>query len=258
MGETWKEWEENMLESNKIHQGNCLELLKRIPNESIDLLITDPPYNISQEGKDIIRKNLNSKSFKRDSNIKLDFGDWDKRSDEDFEKFTEDWFKEVVRVLKDKSWGYICFAKEKVGLLEKLIKKYNCKYRTIFVWCKSNPVPSFRKVNYNSACEFIVVFSKGEGKIKNFLLQKEMSNYMISPNKSSYGVTKHPTEKPLILFEKFIKTSSNQGDTILDCFIGSGTTAVACKQLGRNFIGIEALKEYCDMANKRLQQEVLI
>lgn len=247
-----------MLEINKIHQGDCLELLKQIPDNSIDCVITDPPYNISQDKKELSRKTMKSPAFAKRTAIRLDFGEWDKRTDKEFELFTEKWFKEIVRVIKPKSWGYICFAKEKTGILEKLIKKYNCKYRTVFVWCKSNPVPSFRKVNYNSACEFIVVFSKGEGKIKNFLNQKEMSNYMITSNKSSYGETSHPTEKPIKLFNKFIKTSTNEGDLILDCFAGSGTTLIASKYLRRNFIGIEINPEYVKMANKRLAQEVLM
>jgi site-specific DNA-methyltransferase (adenine-specific)/modification methylase len=238
---------------NKIICGDCIEVMKEIPDNSIDLVIIDPPYNISQDKKQINRYSLDYKGFKRDSSIKLDFGEWDKKTDEDFEKFTEDYFKELVRVMKNKSWGYICFSKERVGILERLIKKYNCKFRTIFVWAKTNPVPSFRKVNYNSACEFIVVFSKGDGKIKNFLNQKEMSNYMLTPNKSSYGETTHPTEKPIILFEKFVKTSSNEGDIVLDCFMGSGTTAVACLKNNRNFIGIELNPEYVKIAEARIK-----
>lgn len=245
-------------ELNKIYCMDCLEGLKKIPDNSVDLVVTDPPYNISQDKKELSRKTMKSPQFARRTSIRLDFGEWDKMSDDDFEKFVGKYFKEIVRVMKDKSWGYICFAKEKVGILERLIKKFNCKYRTIFVWCKSNPVPSFRKVNYNSACEFVVVFSKGESRLKNFLNQKEMSNYLITPNKSAYGKTIHPTEKPLILIEKFIKTSSNEQDVILDCFMGSGTTAVACKQLNRNFIGFEINPEYVKIANKRLAQQVLI
>ena len=80
---------------------------------------------------------------------------------------------------------------------------------------------------------------------------------MITANGSSYKKTKHPTEKPLVLIKHFVEVYSNKDDLVLDCFMGSGTTALACKQLGRNFIGIEAIQEYIDMANKRLEQEVL-
>ena len=247
-----------MLKINKIYCMDCIKFLKQIPNNSIDLIITDPPYMISQKGNKIIRKNLNSKSMKRNMDIKLDFGEWDNfESEKEFFNFTESWFKECVRVLKDKSWIYVCFSKEKIGYFEILSKKYGLKTRTIYTWVKSNPCPSFKKVNYNSGTEFIWVGSKGDCKIKNFLKQVEMNNYMITPNKSSYGVTSHPTEKPLVLFKRFIQTSSNEGDLVLDCFVGGGTTAVACKELKRNFIGCDNNQEYVDITNKRLEQEIL-
>jgi len=115
-----------------------------------------------------------------------------------------------------------------------------------------------RKVNWLSASEFVWIGSKGECKLKNFLNQTEMFNYMLTPNKSIYGKTNHPTEKPINLIKKFICVNTNKGEVVLDCFMGSGTTAVACKQLGRNFIGFEINKEYINIANKRLNQETLL
>ena len=239
--------------------GNCLEHLKEIPDDSIDCVITDPPYMISQKGKSIGRKSLSSKSWKRDMDIKLDFGEWDQfDNEEQFFKFTENWFKECMRVLKPKGWIYIFFDKQKMGYFDLILsKKYGAKSRTVFVWLKSNPTPSFRKVNWLSASEFIWVGSKGESKLKNFLKQTEMFNYMITPNKSSYGETTHPTEKPKELIRKFVLTSSNINDIVLDCFMGSGTTAIVCKELNRSFIGFEKNYEYIKMAEKRLSQEVL-
>lgn len=191
-----------------IIEGDCIEEMKKLPSESIDLIVTDPPYMISQQGKSIGRKSLSSKSWKRNMDIKLDFGKWDNFEDEaDFFRFTESWFSECVRVLKPKSWIYIFFDKQKTGYFDLLLaKKYGIKSRTVFVWGKSNPAPSFRKVNWLSASEFVWVGSKGECKLKNFLKQTEMFNYMITPNKSSYGVTNHPTEKPLSVIIKFIQT----------------------------------------------------
>jgi DNA modification methylase len=247
------------MEINRIYNLNCLEGLRNISDNSVDLIITDPPYMISQKGKSIGRKSLSSKSWKRDMDIKLDFGEWDNfQSEKDFFEFTEKWFKECARVLKPKGWIYIFFDKQKTGYFDLFFgKKYGIKSRTVFVWAKSNPVPSFRKVNWLSASEFVWVGSKGESKLKNFLKQTEMHNYMVTPNKSSYGETSHPTEKPKSVINKFILTNSNEGDLILDPFIGSGTTAVCCKELKRNFIGFEISEEYCKIANKRLSQEVL-
>lgn len=227
--------------SDIIIRGDCREILKSIPDETIDCIITDPPYMISQKGKSIGRKSLSSKTHKRNMDIKLDFGEWDQfKTEEDFFKFTEDWFRECARVLKPKGWIYVFFDKQKIGYFDLILsKKYGLKGRTIFAWLKSNPVPSFRKVNWLSASEFIWVGSKGDCKLKNFLMQKEMFNYMITPNKSAYGETEHPTEKPLSVIKKLILVNSNENDLILDPFAGSGTTLIACKELNRRYIGIE-------------------
>jgi len=239
---------------NTIIQGDALEILKQIPNDSIDLIVTDPPYFISQEGNNISRRNLSSKTHKRNSDIKLDFGEWDHFDDDKaFLEFTENWFKECVRILKPKSWIYIFFDRKKVGYFDLLLApKYNITSKAMFVWAKTNPTPSFRKVSWVSATEFVWVGSKGESKIKNFLTQPEMYNYALTPNKSSYGKTEHPTEKPESVIEKFIKTSSLEGDIVLDPFVGSGTTAVVCKKLNRKYIGIEISPEYAEISNNRL------
>jgi DNA modification methylase len=247
------------MEVNKIIQGDCLDVLKTIPDESVDLVVTDPPYFISQIGNNINRRNLKAKSLRRNSDIRLDFGEWDHfDSERDFFEFTESWFKECIRVLKPKGWIYIFFDKQKMGYFDLfLAPKYGVKSRTIFVWVKTNPVPSFRKVNWVSSTEFAWVGSKGEGKIKNFLTQKEMYNYMLTANKSSYGVTAHPTEKPEAVMGRFIQASTLKGDVVLDPFMGSGTTAVAAKKLGRNYIGIEENSEYIKMAEERLTRILL-
>ena len=243
----------------KIKNKDCLEFFKDVEDESVDCIITDPPYMISQKGKSIGRKSLSNKNWKRKMDIKLDFGEWDNfNTEKEFFEFTEKWFKECARVLKPKGWIYIFFDKQKTGYFDLLLgRKYGIKGRTIFAWLKSNPVPSFRKVNWLSASEFIWVGSKGDCKLKNFLHQKEMHNNMTTPNKSSYGKTKHPTEKPKELIRKLVLVNTNEGDLVLDCFVGSGTTAKVCKELNRNFIGCEISKEYYNIAMDRLKQECL-
>jgi len=241
-----------------LYKGDCLEVLKGFPNDSIDLVLTDPPYNISQAGNKISRKKLSSKMYKRNMDIKLDFGKWDNfESERDFFDFTEKWFKESIRMLKKKGWIYVFFDKMKTGYFDLILsKKYEVKPRTIFAWLKTNPVPQFRKVNWLSASEFVWVGSKGKCKIKNFLKQTQMLNYMLTPNKSAYGKTSHPTEKPVILIKKFIETSSNINEVVFDPFMGSGTTAVACEKLGRKWVGVEMNEMYCNMIKKRLKEEV--
>lgn len=247
-----------MIAENSIVQGDCLEIMKQIPDGSIDLILTDPPYNISIEGKKITRTYAHY-NWKRRSDIGLDFGKWDRnwKDDEEFFAWVEEWFKEVVRILKDGAWMYIFFDKQKTGIFDLyLAPKYGVKARTIYVWVKTNPVPSFRKVNWNSGTEHIWVGSRGDSKLKNFLNQKYMSNYFISPNASAYKETIHPTEKPLILLKHLIEVNTNEGELVCDPFAGSGSTLVACKQLGRRYIGIEISQEYVDIANKRLENTI--
>ena len=246
-----------MLEINKIHCGDCLELMKEIEDKSVDCIIIDPPYNISKENDNRDRSKLNSPIMRRESPLKYDFGEWDNMERKDFLDFTKKWLKECCRVLKEDGSIISFFNKEDISFLGWMAKDFGIRTRTIMSWHKTNPVPSFRKVNYLSACEFAWIGSKGKFKTFNFKQQKEMHNFFETPNKSSYGKTKHPTEKPESLISHLIEIHSNKEDIVLDCFMGSGTTAIACKQLKRNFIGIELSPEYCKIANKRLAQEIL-
>ena len=261
----WKELEQELINSKyHFHHtdngvllcGDCSEILSEIPDNTADLILTDPPYKISKEGNKISR-NFKNYVWKRQKDIGLDFGEWDRQWEDDNEYFlwVENWFKELARIAKDKTWFYIWFDKQKIGIFDLILApKYGLKSRTIFVWAKSNPAPSFRKVNWVSATEFCWVGSKGDSKLKNFLYQKEMFNYMIHPNKSSYGETDHPTEKPKAIFSKIVRVSTDENQIVLDPFLGSGTTAVVCEKLNRRWIGIEINPEYCEIVKKRLQQ----
>jgi len=248
-----------MLEINKIYNMDAVEFLKQIEDKSVDLVLTDPPYNISKENDNRDRSKLSLPIMRRESPLRYDFGEWDNMSRDGFIEFTKQWLKECCRVLKDGGTIISFFNKEDISLLGWEAKQFGIRTRTIFTWCKSNPVPSFRKVNYLSATEYLWIGSKGDKSWTfNFKLQKEMKNFMITPNGSVYKETQHPTEKPKDLIKHLIYIHSNEGDLVLDLFIGSGTTAVACKQLGRNFIGCDKNKEYIKMAEKRLSQNVLI
>ena len=158
--------------------------------------------------------------------------------------------------MKSGAWLYIFFVKQKTGLFDLwLAPKYGVKARTIYVWVKTNPVPSFRKVNWNSGTEHIWVGTKGESRLKNFKDQKYMSNYFIYPNASAWKKTSHPTEKPEELIEHLIEVNTNKGELVLDPFTGSGTIPAVCKKLKRNFIAIEISKEYCEIARQRLKTQ---
>lgn len=242
---------------NEIIWGDCLDVMGHFPNESFDLILTDPPYNISKLNDNRDRSKLNSPIMRRESPLKYDFGEWDNKSREEFLEFTTKWLKECCRVLKDGGTFISFFNKEDISFLGWEAKKCGLRTRTIFTWCKSNPVPSFRKVNYLSATEFIWIGSKGEKAWTfNFKMQKEMKNYMVTSNGSCYKQSKHPTEKPLSLTNHLIEIHSNPNDFILDPFAGSGTTIVSARELGRKFVGIENNQDYIRMINRRLEQNV--
>lgn len=235
--------------------GDCLEEMKKIPDKSVDLVLTDPPYNISKLNDNRDRSRLSSPIMRRESPLKYDFGKWDNMERKDFLNFTSSWVTECCRVLVEGGTFISFFNKEDVSFLGWTAKELGVRTRTIFTWCKSNPVPSFRKVNYLSATEFVWIGSKGEKAWTfNFKMQKEMMNYMITPNASSYGKTKHPTEKPEKVIKHLGVIHTNLNNTVLDPFMGSGTTGVACAELGRSFIGIEIDKGYFNIAKRRIEQ----
>ena len=239
------------LKENLIIEGDAFENLKNIPDNSIDLVLVDPPYNISKLNDKRDRSKLNSPIMRREKSLNYDFGEWDNLERQDFLDFTKKWMKECCRVLKDNGTIISFFNKEDISYLGWIASDLGVRTRTIFCWHKTNPVPSFRKVNYLSACEYAWIGSKGKWTF-NFKQQKEMHNFFETPNKSSYGKTKHPTEKPEVLIKHLIEIHSNEGDMILDCFAGSGTTAVSCVNSGRHFIVIEKEKEYVKMIKDRI------
>ena len=241
-----------IIETNKIYQMGCLEGLKQIENNSVDLVITDPPYNWSHKNK-IDRIAFKKGSIKRRKSVDMDFGKWDYQTEKELEEFTNLWIKECMRILKSTGSIYVFYSKEEIIFLKRAIEKYGGYWKSEIIWHKTNPTPNFRKRSYISSIEAIGFAVKEKASFKfNFKKQKEMHNFLESGICQGKERTKHPTQKPLWIVKHFIEVSSDKGDLVVDCFMGSGTTAVACKQLGRNFMGFELNKDYCEIARKRL------
>ena len=241
-----------MLELNRIYCMDALEGMKQIEDKSIDLILTDQPYNISNYG--------NSLTKKGNKIVVADFGDWDKWDNiEEYFLWCLKWVKEVERILIDNGSFYVFFDNHYADHLTYLIEKETTlRQKTPIILVKNNPIPHIQKTNFRSSFERATLFIKNldkKPKTFNFLSQKEMCNTMF------YNIgqkeTEHPTEKPLEIIKRLIRVSSNEGELVLDMFMGSGTTAVACKQLNRNFIGFELEQKYVDIANKRLAQQTL-
>ena len=235
---------------HKIVQGDCLEKMKLIPDNAIDFICSDFPYNIS---------NNRWLTMKGNKVVKADFGEWDKWNNKDeYFKFIFDVCKEYKRILKPRAsmvlfFGYrdawwIGYELERMGLFT---------FRVPLILSKMNPLPSFRKNNFRSCYEIGLWLVNDDWKFShprtfNFTWQKDMKNvlpYLIGKDWNKQ--TKHPTEKPELLIGQFIKVFTNPWDIVLDSFAGWWTTGVASYKLGRNCISIEKEPWFIKMIEKR-------
>ena len=222
-----------MLEINTIHLGCCLELMKNIPDKSIDLIVTDPPY--------ILKNGGSGKSCLKSIN-KISTGLIDIENGFDIES-TLNQFKRICKKFN----AFIFCSNKQVSSLMKWGENKGY-YTTCLVWHKYNCTP-FSNGVWSPDIEFIVhvrekgATFKGDAKLKNKVVTMPIET-------SKYG---HPTEKPLLLIERYLKIGSNENDLVLDCFSGSGTTAIACHNLKRNFICIEKNNIYYNNSIKRLE-----
>ena len=227
-----------MLELDKIYNEDCLEGMKRIPDGSVDCCITDPPYKLTAGG---CARGLN-----------IVFNQASKKDVQSGKLFRippfDAWMKAVHRTLKNGSHFY-CMTNDK-NLKDIIIAAEHVGFKevNILVWAKGmhTPLPYYMK-----NIEFVVLFRKGSArKINN------IGDFaLIDGIKGVYGDKIHPSEKPVPLFQKFIENSTNEGDIVLEPFIGSGTLARACQRTNRHFIGFELNKDYYDMACERIKIE---
>lgn len=209
--------------------GDCLEIMKTIPDGSIDAIITDPPYGMSFQSN---RRKVKDKfeKIKNDNNL-----DW-----------LEDFIFECNRVLKDNTAVYIFCSWHYIDKFKiEFEKHFNLK--NIIVWNKNNHGSGDLKGAYAPKHEFILYGHKGRSIFREKRLPDVMDFPKINTNKLL-----HPTEKNIDMLELFIKNNSDENNTILDPFMGSGTTGVACKNLNRNFIGIELDEGYFNISKERI------
>lgn len=240
----------------KLIQGNCLDILPTLPNESVDLILTDPPYGISKEV--VISRKRNLGKF-RGSDIVLNFGEWDKFPDlKSFFDFTFKWVDECIRILRRGGMFISYFDRDKINFLSYYLQKNGFKPKGYFAHIKSNPVPQARKVKWMNAWEIVGLWQKNGGKLTYNYQLGQHPDYMIVPIVSGKERLKHPTQKPEKIIELFVKYWSNEGDVVLDPFVGSGTTMKVCGDLGRNCIGIEINPDYVEMCKNRVSLFTLL
>lgn len=239
-----------------IECGDCLKLLKQLPDNSIDLVVTDPPYLFTRNdgcgafgkaGKSYHKEYAKVSTFK----TALDQRKANQRSDIGVNLasgFNEEILTELIRVMK-KVNIYIWCSKNQVRWLLNYFSDYN---HEILTWHKSNPIPTCNNT-YLSDTEYLLFFR--EKGVKLYGDYNTKRKYYITPinkaDKEKYG---HPTIKPVDIIENLIVNSSLENDIVLDPFLGSGTTAVACVNTNRHYIGYELDPKYYNIACKRLDE----
>ena len=227
-----------MLQVNNIYNKDCLVGMKYIKENSIDSIITDPPYNIA--------RNNNFKTMGRSG---IDFGEWDKG----FDQF--EWIKEAYRIIKKGGTLFIFNDWKNVGEIAKYSQKIGFEIKDMVRWKKTNPMPRNRDRRYVTDFEVAVWLVKPSGK---WVFNRQSESYdrceYVYPLTSKSEKVGHTTQKPIALMEEIIKRHTNENQIVLDPFIGSGTTAIACIKTKRKYMGFELDKEYFDIAEKRIRK----
>jgi len=223
----WHNW------INTIQNMDCMIGMQNIPDNSIDLIITDPPYGISKE--------LNCKGQRLGTTAKLNFnfGTWD--------KLDTSWFD--IALLKTRGWMMTFCAKRDVGFFIGKLEQRGFIAIDVLVWQKPDPVPLNAKSRFLNAWEAVVI-GKRPGSTWNSAYEHNIIKIQAPKGKSRF----HPTQKPVGLIKKLIELTTKKGDLVLDPFMGSGTTAVASIEAKRKYIGFELSKEYWEQSTERIEQ----
>ena len=218
----------------KLYQGDCLKVMKDILDNSIDLVITDPPYEISTTGAGIYKQA--DKQYVKELNGMKD-------------GFSKEVLDELCRVMKKINIYFFCSQKQIIPLLDYFVKEKKCNWN-ILSWHKTNPIPACGN-KYLTDTEYILFFR--ESGVKVYGEFKTKFTYYVTPlNQKDKKKYHHPTIKPLEIINNLVINSSQEDDVILDPFMGSGTTCVSALLNNRKFIGMEIDENYFNIAKERL------
>lgn len=245
---------------NSILAGDCLEELRKIPSESVDVVFADPPYNLQLGG-----------GLTRPDQSKVDGvdDDWDKFSSfAAYDEFSREWMAQCRRILKPTGTIWIIGSYHNIFRVGTVMQDLGFWILNDIVWRKTNPMPNFRGTRFTNAHETMIWASRSEDQktytfnyeaLKSFNDDLQMRSDWLLPIcngseriKGSDGRKAHPTQKPESLLHRVILASTKPGDVILDPFFGTGTTGAVAKRLGRHFIGIERDAGYIAVAQQRV------
>jgi site-specific DNA-methyltransferase (adenine-specific) len=244
-----------------IHQGDCLEILKSIPDESIDLIFADPPYNMQTEG-DLLRTNGTVFNGVSDA--------WDKFDDlQSYDNFCKSWLTECRRILKKDGAIWVIGSFQNIFRLGYIMQDLGFWILNDVIWAKPNAVPNFGGTRFQNSHETLLWCSKSKGAKYHFNYKtmkyinggkqmKSVWNIGICIGgeriKDENGNKVHSTQKPESLLTNIILSSTQIGDVVLDPFFGTGTTGAIAKKYGRRYIGIEREQKYIAHAIKRINE----
>ncbi len=218
---------------------DCFNYLSTLESNSIDLILTDPPYDISK------KSGFSSGKMSKFTQISIDFGYWDTEIDLDT------LFKEYYRVLRKGGTLILFYDVWKSTMIKDFAVKYKFKQPRVGQWLKNNPVPVNSKTNYLSNCsEYFFSFVKDKNPTFNSEYDNGIYNFPLCHGKERL---EHPTQKPLGLIKNLILKHSNSGDIVLDTFSGTSTTAIACLETNRKFICIERDENYYEISKNRIE-----
>lgn len=263
------------MDLNIVINQDCIEGMKTLEDNTVDLIIADPPYNLSKGGE-----------WKWDNSVKLAgmggnwnkvMESWDNMSLSEYFAFTITWLTEAQRILKPTGSMWIFGTYHNIGIINVVCQLLNIEIINEVIWYKRNAFPNLSGRRLTASHETILWCNK-DGKKREYYFDYDYSKngnfdydslkqpgkqmrtvWDISNNKEKreleYG--KHPTQKPLRILKRMIQLSSREGDIMLAPFSGAGSECVAAKELGRNYIGYEIDPQYVDITHKRLENAIL-
>lgn len=216
---------------------DCMEIMKHLPDNIFDLVVTDPPYEIATRGAGIYKQD--DKRYVQELDVMSN-------------GFSEEVLDQLCRLMKKINIYIFCSQKQIIPLLTYFVVNCGCNYN-IITWHKTNPIPACGN-KYLTDTEYILFFR--EKGVRVYGTYETKKTWYATPlNQGDKKKYNHPTIKPVDILQNLIVNSSKEGEVVFDPFMGSGSTGVACKKTNRDFVGIEIDKTYYDIAVERIEAE---
>jgi len=240
---------------DRIYNQDCLVFMKNLPDNCIDLIFADPPYNLSKSNFKI----KFSKMPSRGTDLSTNKGEWDNfASQEEYEKFSKKWIKECYRILKNTGSIWIAGTYHNIYLMGYFLNKSGFTILNEILWHKTDATPNISCTRFVADHENFLWARKGNKHTFNYDNMKNLNGgtqmRSIWPKGKTTGGKKiHPTQKPEWLLERILLSTSNEGEIVFDPFMGSGTTAFVSKKLNRVYLGCEINPKYIEISNKRIE-----